>query len=393
VEHTFHLPESSSAAGQATKTAKATMPFLDLKAQFASIRREIFEAVTRVLESQHFILGPEVEAFEREISALTGCSHTIACASGSDALILALLALEIGRGDEVITTPFTFVASAGSIVRVGAKPVFVDIDAETFNISPLAIKKAITSRTRAILPVHLFGLSAEMNEINEIAAEHGIAVIEDAAQAIGARYHGRAVGSLGVMGCFSFFPSKNLGGAGDGGLVTTHNAALDERLRLLRVHGARKKYEYELLGMNSRLDALQAAILRVKLPHLEHWATGRRRNAERYRELFHEFRLEAMIKAPLTPPGFTHAYNQFTIRVREREALREHLHTRSIPTEVYYPKPLHLQKAFAHLGHKHGDFPESEAAGDEVLSLPIYPELTDEQQRSVVAAIADFDAE
>lgn len=393
MEHTFHLPVSSSAAGQGTKSAKETMPFLNLKAQFASIRREIFEAVTRVLESQHFILGPEVEAFEREISTLTGCSHAIACASGSDALILALLALEIGRGDEVITTPFTFVASAGSIVRVGAKPVFVDIDAETFNISPHAIKNAITSRTRAIMPVHLFGLSAEMNEINEIAAGHGIAVIEDAAQAIGARYHGRAVGSLGVMGCFSFFPSKNLGGAGDGGLVATHDAALAERLRLLRVHGARRKYEYELLGMNSRLDALQAAILRVKLPHLEHWAAGRRRNAERYRELFHEFRLEVMIKAPLTPPGFTHAYNQFTIRVREREALREHLHSRSIPTEVYYPKPLHLQKAFAHLGHKRGDFPESEAAGDEVLSLPIYPELTDEQQRSVVAAIADFDAE
>ena len=369
------------------------MPFLDLKAQFATMRHEILEAVTRVLESQHFILGPEVEAFEKEISMLTGCSHAIACASGSDALILALLALEIGRGDEVITTPFTFVASAGSIARVGAKPVFVDIDAETFNITPRAIEKAITSRTKAIMPVHLFGLSAEMSEINEIAAQHGIAVIEDAAQAIGARYQGRAAGSLGVMGCFSFFPSKNLGDAGDGGLVITRDAALAERLRLLRVHGARKKYEYELLGMNSRLDALQAAILRVKLPYLEHWAVGRRRNAERYRELFHEFRLEAMIRAPLTPVGFTHVYNQFTIRVRERDTLREHLQSRGIPTEVYYPQPLHLQKTFAYLGYKHGDFPESEAASIEVVSLPIHPELTDEQQRSVVAAIADFDAE
>ncbi|MGB9460580.1 MAG: DegT/DnrJ/EryC1/StrS family aminotransferase [Candidatus Acidiferrum sp.] len=370
---------------------KKTFPFLDLKAQFASIRNEVMEAVTRVLESQHFILGPEVTELEKEMRAMTGCSYAIGCASGSDALILALLALEIGRGDEVITTPFTFVASAGSIARVGAKPIFVDIDPETFNISAQAIAKAITSRTRAIMPVHLFGLPAEMNEINKTAAEHGIAVIEDAAQAIGARYEGGAAGSLGAIGCFSFFPSKNLGGAGDGGLMTTQDATLAERLQLLRVHGARNKYEYELLGMNSRLDAMQAAILRVKLRHLDQWAAGRRRNAERYRELFHEFRLEASIKAPVAPAGFTHIYNQFTIRVREREELREHLRRRGIPTEVYYPKPLHLQKAFAYLGHKQGDFPESEAAGVEVLSLPIYPELTDEQQRSVVAAIADFE--
>jgi len=376
----------------ASATRRST-PFLDLKAQFSGIRNEIVEAVMRVLESQHFILGTDVEAFEKEIGVLTGCSHAIGCASGSDALILALLALEIGRGDEVITTPFTFVASAGSIARVGAKPVFVDIDAETFNISPKAIKKAVTSRTKAILPVHLFGLSADMNEINDIAAAYRIAVIEDAAQAIGARYQGHAAGSMGVMGCFSFFPSKNLGGAGDGGLVTTSDAALAERLRLLRVHGAQKKYEYELLGMNSRLDALQAAILRVKLRHLEHWAERRRSNAERYRELFHEFRLETKIRPPITPPSYAHVYNQFTIRVRERDGLREHLQSRGIPTEVYYPKPLHLQKAFAYLGHKQGDFPESEAAGLEVLSLPIFPELTEEQQRSVVAAIADFDAE
>jgi len=375
-----------------SKTTNA-IPFVDLKAQFASIRSEVLEAVTRTLESQHFILGPEVEAFEHEVALITGCQYAIGCASGSDALILALLALEISRGDEVITTPFTFVASAGSIAMVGAKTVFADIDSETLNISPLTIKRAITSRTKAIMPVHLFGLSAEMDEINAIAAEHRIAVIEDAAQAIGARYEGRAVGSLGVMGCFSFFPSKNLGGAGDGGLVTTNNAALAEKLRLLRVHGARKKYEYELLGLNSRLDALQAAILRVKLRHLEQWTVGRRRNAERYRELFHEFRLESMLKSPATPPRCTHVYNQFTIRVRERDALREHLLNRRIPTEIYYPKPLHLQKAFAYLGYKAGDFPESEAAGLEVLSLPIYPELTEEQQRSVVAAIADFDAQ
>jgi dTDP-4-amino-4,6-dideoxygalactose transaminase len=383
----------SSSAGQAVKLAKQALPFLDLKAQFASIRGEILEAVTRTLESQHFILGPEVAELEKEISTLTACSQAIGCASGSDALILALLALEIGRGDEVITTPFTFFASAGSIARVGAKPVFADIDPSTFNIDSEAVRKAITPRTKAIMPVHLFGLAADMSALSDVASERHIPIIEDAAQAIGARYQGRAVGSLGLIGCFSFFPSKNLGAAGDGGMITTNDARLAERLRLLRVHGARNKYEYELLGMNSRLDALQAAILRVKLRHLEAWAAARRRNADRYRDLFHEYRLESLLTSPAVPAGSAHVYNQFTIRARERDAMREHLQARGIPTEVYYPKPLHLQKAFAYLGHKAGDFPESEAASLEVLSLPIYPELTEEQQRAIVAAIADFDAE
>jgi dTDP-4-amino-4,6-dideoxygalactose transaminase len=376
--------------GQAAKAARTSFSFLDLKQQFAAIRQEVMEAVARTLESQQFILGPEVEAFEKEVSTLTGCSHTIGCASGTDALILALLALEIGRGDEVITSPFTFIASAGSISRVGAKPVFVDIDPETFNISPRAIEKVLTPRTKAIMPVHLFGLSANMIEILEIAAAHRIPVVEDGAQAIGARCEGRAIGSMGAVGCFSFFPSKNLGGAGDGGLVTTNNGELAERLRLLRVHGARKKYEYEVLGMNSRLDALQAAILRVKLRHLDRWTSARRGNADRYRELFREFRLEPVVKSPMAPARFTHVYNQFTIRVHERDAIREHLTPRGIPTEIYYPKPLHLQRAFAYLGYKVGDFPESEAASREVISLPIYPELKEEQQRMVVAAIADF---
>lgn len=369
------------------------MPFLDLTAQFATIQDELVPAILRVLESQHFILGAEVETFEKEVAVAACCKYAIGCASGSDALILALLALEIGRGDEVITTPFTFVASAGAIARVGAKPVFVDIDPETYNIAPLAIRKAITPRTKAIMPVHLYGLTAEMNEIESIASDHKIPVVEDAAQAIGARYEGRTAGSMGLLGCFSFFPSKNLGAAGDGGMITTNDATLSDRLRVLRVHGARKKYEYEMLGMNSRLDALQAAILRVKLRHLDRWASARRRNADRYRELFHEFRLSSMVTSPIAPPRRTHVYNQFTIRIKERNALREHLQSRGVPTEVYYPKPLHLQKAFAYLGHRQGDFPVSEAASSEVISLPIYPELSEQQQRDIVAAIADFDAE
>jgi dTDP-4-amino-4,6-dideoxygalactose transaminase len=381
---------SGAAAGRAPCLA---FPFLDLKAQFASISGEIVAAVTEVLESQHFILGPQVDAFEREIASLTGCDDAIACASGSDALILALLALEVGRGDEVITTPFTFVASAGSIARVGARPVFVDIDADTFNMSPEAIEKAITPRTRAIMPVHLFGLPADMSKIQEIAEGHKLSIIEDAAQAIGARHEGRAVGSLGTTGCFSFFPSKNLGGAGDGGIITTRDASVADRLRLLRVHGARKKYEYELLGMNSRLDALQAAVLRVKLEHLFSWTSSRRSNAERYHELFKEFRVQNIVKAPGVPAGEKHVYNQFTIRSKDRNALREYLTRRGIPTEIYYPKPLHLQRAFAFLGYKQGDFPIAENASLEVLSLPIYPELKEEQQRAVVAAIADFSAE
>ena len=364
------------------------LPFLDLKAQYASIRDEILEAVHRNLESQQFILGPEVDAFEKEISELTRCSHAIACASGTDALILALLALDIGPGDEVITTPFTFVASAGSIARVGARPVFVDIDPHTFNIDPRKIERAITSSTTAIMPVHLFGLSAAMDEINAIAAHHKIPVIEDAAQAIGAQIGGRPAGSLSAMGCFSFFPSKNLGGAGDGGMVTTNDGAVAERLKLLHLHGARDRYVYEIVGMNSRLDALQAAILRVKLRHLNEWNEARRRNAARYRSLFQEFQLEGKVVGPEEPPNFTHVYNQFTIRVKNRDALREKLRAQGIPSEIYYPIPLHLQKAFEYLKYKQGDFPESESASREVLSLPIYPELSEEQQRAVVAAIA-----
>ncbi len=372
-----------------TDNASKSIPFLDLQAQFASIRDEITAAVLLVFGTQQFILGPEVSALEKEISDLSECKYAVACASGTDALILALLALDIGPGDEVITTPFTFVASAGAIARVGAQPVFVDIDRHSFNIDPKLIEKAVTSNTAAIIPVHLFGLSAAMDEVNTIAARHDISVIEDAAQAIGAKYKARAVGSLASMGCFSFFPSKNLGGAGDGGIITTNDEICADRLKLLHLHGARERYEYEILGMNSRLDALQAAILRVKLRHLNKWNEGRRRNAERYRQLFREFKLEAAVGLPAEPASMKHVYNQFTIRVKHRDSLREKLGAQGIPTEIYYPIPLHLQKAFQYLGYKAGSFPESEAASREVVSLPIYPELSETQQRTIVAAIAD----
>ncbi|MGH9404451.1 MAG: DegT/DnrJ/EryC1/StrS family aminotransferase [Terriglobia bacterium] len=348
------------------------------------------EAVGRVMSSQHFILGEEVRAFEEEIAKLTRAQAAVGCASGSDALMLALMALGIGAGDEVVTTPFTFVATAGAIARLGAKPVFVDIDPVTFNIEPSKIEAAITPSTRAIMPVHLFGLSADVDSIAEIAKARRCAVIEDAAQAIGATYHEAPVGGLGTAGCFSFFPSKNLGGAGDGGLVTTNDPDLADRLRLIRAHGAKRKYYSEVLGINSRLDALQAAILRVKLAHLERWTAARQRNAERYRALFDEAGLEQRVGLPETSAGCRHVYNQFTIRVPERDRLKEYLDRHGIPTEIYYPAPLHLQPAFAYLGYAPGAFPEAESASREVLSLPIYPELGDERQLAVVEAIRDF---
>jgi len=299
------------------------------------------------------------------------------------------MALEIGQGDEVITTPFTFVATAGSIARLGARPVFVDIDAETFNIDPEKIEAAITSRTKAIMPVHLFGLSAEMDPILSLARSRNIPVIEDSAQSIGARYHGAQSGTLGEMGCLSFFPSKNLGGAGDGGMILAKDAQVAGRLKKLRVHGSTRKYEYELVGINSRLDSLQAAILRVKLRHLDEWTEARRQNAQRYRELFRHFDISE-VKVPVEPEGHFHVYNQFVIGTQQRDALREHLRQGGIPTETYYPSPLHLQQAFADLGYNAGDFPNAEAASLEVLALPICPELKPEQQEVVVQSISDF---
>lgn len=374
----------------AGKIVPMQFPFLDLQSQFSALRSEIMQAITGVLESQRCVLGPEVDTFEREVGAYIGSQFAVSCASGSDALLLALMAYEIGPGDEVITTPFTFVATAGSIARLGARPIFVDIDPITFNLDPAAVEKAITPRTRAIMPVHLFGLAAEMDALMAVANAHNIPVIEDAAQAIGARYKDRQVGTIGASGCFSFFPSKNLGAAGDGGLMTTDDPELADRLRILRGHGSRERYYYEILGTNSRLDSIQAAILRVKLRYLDRWAEGRRKNAETYRELFTAKGLLGRVSLPTQPANTYHVYNQFTIRAQRRDELKAYLASVGIPSEIYYPLALHMQRAFSNLGCKKGDFPQSEAAGHEVLSLPIYPELTREQLESVVNAIASF---
>ena len=368
------------------------IPLLDLSAQYQKLEGEIQAAVTRVLSSQKFILGPEVRELELELAAYCQCSEAIGCASGSDALLLALMACGVGPGDEVITTPFSFFATAGSIVRLGARTIFVDIDPATFNIWPDLIESAITERTKVIMPVHLFGQCAEMDRINELAAPKRIAVIEDAAQAIGAEYRGKRAGSLGMIGCFSFYPSKNLGGAGDGGMLTTNDSELAQSLRDLRSHGARKKYYHERVGLNSRLDALQAAILRVKLPYLDGWAQARRDNAKRYRALFEEHAsvTRENVRLPAEPASALHVYNQFVIRARDRDKLRSFLGERGIGTEIYYPVSLHLQECFKDFGHQPGDFPESERAAEEALAIPIYPELGDNAQRRVVDTIAAF---
>jgi dTDP-4-amino-4,6-dideoxygalactose transaminase len=369
---------------------KMLFPFLDLKAEYATMKEDIRAAVDRVLESQLFIMGPEVKQLEAEVAAFVGSTFAIGCASGSDALLLALMALGIGPGDEVITPPFTFVATAGSISRLKARPVFVDIDRETYNLDPALLESAITNRTKAIMPVHLFGLPAEMQKITEIARSHRLPVIEDAAQSIGARYHDQYAGNIGACGCFSFFPSKNLGGAGDGGMITTNDPELAERISVLRDHGSRKKYQYDLLGMNSRLDTLQAAILLVKFNHLDALTKARRRNADRYRQLFKQAGLDQFIALPVEPAGLHHVYNQFVIRTPERDQLREHLRNCGIPTEIYYPSPLHLQPAFADLGYRPGAFPQSEEASQHVLALPVFPQMTEEQQKIVVDGTAQF---
>ncbi len=376
----------------------STVPLLDLKAQYATIRDEIQEAINRVIETQYFILGPEVQALEEEVAAYSQCEYGIGVSSGTDALLVALMALEIGPGHEVITTPYTFFATAGCIARVGAKPIFVDIDPATYNMDPALIEAAITPRTKAIIPVHLFGQMADMDPIMEVANRHGLFVIEDAAQAIGSEYKGRRAGSMGHLGCFSFFPSKNLGGFGDGGMVVTNDPDLAQRVNILRKHGAQPKYHHKFVGGNFRLDAIQAAVLRVKLKYLDEWTAGRQRNADRYRMFFSEWLGtdstdspgRSVIVSQPSPVTTRHIYNQFVIRCARRDELMAHLKAQGIGCEVYYPLPLHLQECFTDLGYDLGDFPVSEHAAQETLALPIYPELTEEQQQTVVDAIAAF---
>jgi dTDP-4-amino-4,6-dideoxygalactose transaminase len=354
----------------------------------------------RVVEAQAFILGPEVKTFEEEAALAIGTPHAIGCASGTDALLLALMALDLQPGDEVITTPYTFFATAGSIVRLGLKPVFCDIDPATFNLDVARLAELVTSRTRAIMPVHLFGQCAPMDSILALAKEHGLAVIEDAAQAIGARDGGRNAGTMGTIGCFSFFPSKNLGGFGDGGLMTTADPALAKKLKSLRVHGSAERYFHEWVGINSRLDAIQAAVLRVKLPHLEGWSDLRAAHAAEYRRLFAEAGLaqgegwmpqKGLVVLPQVKQE-RHVFNQYVIRVHEdlREDLRRYLGEKKIGTAVYYPLALHLQPCFASLGYHEGDLPMAEAASRQTLALPVFPELTPAEQQRVVAAIGKF---
>ncbi len=357
------------------------VPLLDLKGQYASIRSEVREAIDRVCESQYFILGPEVTGLEEEVARFCGSKFAVGVSSGTDALLAALMALGVKAGDEVITTAYSFFATAGVVSRLGAVPVFADIDPGTFNIDPAQVRAKVTSRTRAILPVHLYGRCADMDAI--LDAARGIPVVEDAAQAIGAAdARGRQAGAMGKMGCFSFFPSKNLGGFGDGGMVTTDDEQMAESLRMLRVHGMKPKYVHRVVGGNFRLDALQAAVLRVKLKHLPRWTAGRRSNAERYRRLFAEAGLAGKVVLPGDVPG--HIYNQFVIRCPRRDGLRKFLEENGVGSEVYYPIPLHLQECFAGLGGRKGGLPHSERAAEETLALPIYPELTEEQQRYVV---------
>jgi dTDP-4-amino-4,6-dideoxygalactose transaminase len=365
------------------------IPLLDLKAQYQSMRSQILAAIEATCDEQGFILGPRVVALEQAVAKYVGSAHSVGVASGSDALLLALMALGVKAGDEVVTVPFTFFATAGAISRLGAKPVFVDIRRDTFNMDPALLERALTARTKAIIPVHLFGQCADMEAINAIARQRKIGVIEDACQAIGAGRNGRRAGVLGDLACFSFFPSKNLGGFGDGGMVTMNDRGLAESIAMLRVHGSRQRYVHEAIGINSRLDALQAAVLLVKLNRLDQWAEGRRRNAARYAQLFAQAKLDR-VTVPFTEAGNVHVFNQFTLRVQQRDALRNYLKERGVGSEVYYPLPLHLQQCYRELGYVKGAFPQSECAADEVLSIPIYAELKDEHLLYIVETIQKF---
>ncbi len=362
------------------------IPLLDLRTGYAQIREEIQFALQRVIEAQAFILGPEVEGLEAEIAAYSQCQFGIGVSSGTDALLVSLMALDVGPGDEVITPPYTFFATAGTIARIGARPVFVDIDPATFNLDPERVERAITPRTKAIMPVHLFGQMVDMDRLMEIATRHHLPVIEDAAQAIGAEHKGRRAGSIGDLGCFSFFPSKNLGGFGDGGMVTAQDPALADRVQLLRGHGMRPKYYHQFIGGNFRLDALQAAVLRVKLKYLDGWSEARQRNAATYRRLFAQAGISS-VALPVEAPDRRHIYNQFVIRVPHRDKVIQTLRDAQIGVEIYYPVPIHLQECFRYLGYREGDLPASEAAARETVAVPIYPELGEDRIERVVQVI------
>lgn len=370
--------------------ASIKVPLLDLAAQHEPLRDELRAAIERVMDTQQFVLGAEVERLEEEIARYSQTRFAVGCASGSDALLLVLMALGVSSGDEVVTTPYTFFATASSITRLGAHARFVDIDPRTFNIDCQQVEAAITERTRGIMPVHLFGQCAEMDALNEVAERHNVPVIEDAAQAIGAEDGGRRAGSMSLAGCFSFYPAKNLGAAGDAGMIVTSDAELAARLRSLRVHGETALYYHKHVGINSRLDAIQAAVLRVKLPYLDRWSDARCRNAARYTELFDAAGLTDEVTLPFVRPNARHIFNQHVVRATRRDALIEHLKRNDIGTGVYYPVPLHLQECFRFLNYREGDFPVSEQAARETLALPVYPELTLEQQQHVVDAISRF---
>jgi len=388
-----------------TKQARMQVPLLDLKAQYAPLRTEIEAAIREVCDSQAFVLGPKVEELERRVAAYCGARHGIGVSSGTDALLVALMALEIGPGDEVITTPYSFFATAGVVARLGARPVFCDVEADTLNIDPDAVadflatrcrregdalvNKATGGRVRVLMPVHLFGQTADMDRLMALAQRHGLAVVEDAAQAIGSRTaSGRQAGSIGAIGCLSFFPSKNLGAFGDGGMCLTNDTALAERLRILRVHGGKPKYYHAVIGGNFRLDALQAAVLLVKLGQLDAWTDARQRNAERYDRAFAA--AGGAIGRPVARAGNRHIYNQYVIRVADRDGLRRHLADSQVGTEIYYPVPLHLQACFSALGHSSGDFPVAEAAAQDSLALPVYPELDAAQLDYVAQCVLDY---
>ena len=368
------------------------VPLLDVNRQYQTIRQEVLKAVERVCDSGRYVLGPECEELEQKLAEYCQTPHAVACASGSDALLLALMAYGVGPGDEVLMPSYTFFATASAAWRLGAKPVFVDIDPVTYNIDPAKVEVLISRHTKALIPVHLYGQCADMRALDAICQAHGIPLIEDACQAVGAEFAGRRAGSWGAVGCFSFYPTKNLGGFGDGGLLTMHNSRLAEQIKLLRGHGMQPRYYHQVVGMNSRLDTLQAAVLNVKLPYLDAWTAGRQTNAARYAELFAAKRLDTILGLPASGPSRRHVWNQYIVRVSDgrRDALRTYLAERKIGTEIYYPVPLHQQQCFASLGYEPGSLPETERAAQETLALPIFPELTAAEQQTVVDEIGSF---